>query len=102
MLVFTFLLTPALAEHTGKTKGGYQGMPPCCCNIRDCVPADVKFIQYRLRWAEIEVQGKRYRVMGCIMDRNMGIYPAPHEPTYWCPMVKDRVRCATVRPSGAI
>ncbi|MFQ5912719.1 MAG: hypothetical protein ACE5JS_06030 [Nitrospinota bacterium] len=99
--IWFLFFSAAAAEHTQATrKGEVQGLPPWCCDIRDCVPADVRLIRMQARWPIIEVGGKLYSVIGDYRDGRRGIRAAPGKQTFWCPLRNGKVRCATVKPVG--
>ena len=107
-LLILFILFTALtsnvfvfAEHTQKTKEGeIHGMPPWCCSTRDCYAADVRLLEYKAKWPKVRVGEKVYEVMGGGGDGRRGIFVAPGNETFICPMFGKFVRCVLVKPAG--
>lgn len=103
-VIFSLALpSSSLGEHTRATKSGeIEGLPAWCCNLRDCVPAEVRLLRIEGKTPIVMVDGKVYRVVGSDGDGRNGLFVTPGKQTYWCPLRRDRVRCVLLRPAGAI
>lgn len=101
VLASLFLWAPSPAVHTPSTQEGeIPGLPPWCCNMRDCKAADVRLLRVEGKTPIILVNGNEYKVVGRFGDGRRGIFITPEKQTYWCPMGGDKARCALIRPLG--
>lgn len=109
-LMLLYFSLPAYADHTVATsKAEIDGMPPWCCDIRDCQKADVRLLGFTQKGARILVDGKEYIVVGRSdfidgrwQKKASGIFIAPGRTTSWCHIRGNEVRCATVKPGGGV
>ena len=98
-----FVLGPATAEHTTSTKKQYiKGLPPFCCGFSDCKEADVRITRREGSFTYVWADGREWRVIGRYGTGVDGVFVAPTEKLFYCPIVPGIARCVLVRPGGSV